>query len=44
MARVVATVRSGFEDAVTFYMSISKIWNGGEVRVIGDSMFLSIAD
>ena len=25
-------------------MSTGKIWNGGEVPVIGDPMFLSIAD
>lgn len=44
MARVVATVRPGFEDAVTFYMSTGKIWNGGEVPVIGDPMYLSVVD
>ena len=31
MARVVVTVKPGFEDAVNFYMSTGKIWNGGEV-------------
>lgn len=44
MARVVATVRPGFEDAVQFYMATGKIWNGGEVPVIGDSLYLSIVD
>ncbi|WDT68023.1 hypothetical protein [Cloacibacterium sp. TD35] len=44
MARVVVTVKPGFEDAVNFYMATGKIWNGGEVPVIGDPMFLSIAD
>ena len=44
MARVVATVKPGFEDAVTFYMSTGKIWNGGEIPVIGDPMYLSIVD
>lgn len=44
MARVVATVRPGFEDAVQFYMATGKIWNGGEIPVIGDSLYLSIVD
>ncbi|UKB79457.1 hypothetical protein [Chryseobacterium sp. MEBOG07] len=44
MARVVATVRPGFEDAVQFYMATGKIWSGGEVPVIGDKLYLSIVD
>lgn len=44
MARVVVTVRPGFEDAVQFYMATGKIWNGGEVPVIGDPLYLSIVD
>jgi len=44
MARVVVTVKPGFEDAVQFYMSTGKIWSGGEVPVIGDPMYLSIVD
>ncbi|MEH7887399.1 hypothetical protein [Elizabethkingia meningoseptica] len=44
MARVVATVRPGFEDAVQFYMATGKIWSGGEVPVIGDPLYLSIVD
>ena len=44
MARVVVTVRPGFEDAVQFYMSTGRLWNGGEVPVIGDPMYLSIVD
>lgn len=44
MARVVVTVKPGFEDVVQFYMSTGKIWNGGEVPVIGDPMYLSIVD
>ena len=44
MARVGATVRPGFEDAVQFYMSTGKIWSGGEVPVIGDPLYLSIVD
>lgn len=44
MARVIVTVRPGFEDAVQFYMATGKIWNGGEVPVIGDELYLSIVD
>jgi len=44
MARVVVTVRPGFEDAVQFYLATGKIWNGGEIPVIGDELYLSIAD
>ncbi|EQB93071.1 hypothetical protein [Elizabethkingia anophelis] len=44
MARVVVTVRPGFEDAVQYYMVTGKIWNGGEVPVIGDPLYLSIVD
>lgn len=44
MARVVVTVRPGFEDAVQFYMATGRLWNGGQVPVIGDPMYLSIVD
>ena len=44
MARVVVTVRPGFEDAVQYYMVTGKIWNGGEVPVIGDPLYVSIVD
>ncbi|HEX9981605.1 MAG TPA: carboxypeptidase-like regulatory domain-containing protein [Flavobacterium sp.] len=44
MARVVLTVRPGFEEAVRFYMQTGQIWNGGEVPVIEDELFLSIVD
>ncbi|MCT2408495.1 hypothetical protein NZD88_13170 [Chryseobacterium antibioticum] len=44
MARVIVTVKPGFEDAVQFFMSTGRIWNGGEVPVIGDPMYLSIVD
>ena len=44
MARVVVTVKPGFEDAVQFFMTTGKIWNGGEVPVIGDPMYMSIVD
>ncbi len=44
MGRVIVTVKPGFEDAVQFFMNTGKIWNGGEVPVIGDPMYLSIVD
>lgn len=44
MARVIVTVKPGFEDAVNFYFTTGKIWSGGEVPVIGDPMYLSIVD
>lgn len=44
MARTVVTVRPGFENAVQFYLATGKIWNGGEVPVIGDELYLSLID
>ena len=44
MARVVVTVRPGFERAVMHYMATGQIWNGGETPVIGDPLYLSIVD
>ncbi len=44
MARVIVTVRPGFEEAVRFYMQTGQIWNGGEVPVIEEPLFLSIVD
>ncbi|MDR2205209.1 MAG: hypothetical protein LBE36_03505 [Flavobacteriaceae bacterium] len=44
MARVIVTVKPGFEDALNFFLSTGQIWNGGEVPVIGDPLYLSIVD
>jgi hypothetical protein len=44
MARVIVTVKPGFEDAVQFFLTTGKIWNGGEVPVIGDPLYMSIVD
>lgn len=44
MARVIVTVKPGFEDAVQFFLTTGRIWNGGEVPVIGDPMYMSIVD
>lgn len=44
MARVIATVRPGFEEAVMHYMKTGQVWNGGQIPVIGDDLYLSIID
>lgn len=44
MARVIVTVRLGFEEAVRHFMATGQIWNGGEVPVIDDPLFLSLVD
>jgi hypothetical protein len=44
MARVILTVRPGFEEAVNWYMSTGQIWNGGKAPVLNDTLFLSIVD
>ncbi len=43
MARVIVSVKLGFEKAVMQYMLTGKIWEGGDVPTYGSSMFLSIA-
>lgn len=44
MARIIVTVKPGFENAVQFFMETGIIWNGGAVPVIGDPMYMSIVD
>ena len=44
MARVVVTVKPGFENAVMHYMATGQIWNGGEMPVISNPLYLSIVD
>jgi hypothetical protein len=44
MARIIVTVRPGFETAVQFFLETGIIWNGGAVPVIGDPMYMSIVD
>ncbi len=44
MARVIVTVNPGFEDAVQFFMTTGRIWNGDEVSIMGDPMYMSIVD
>jgi hypothetical protein len=44
MARVIVTVKPGFEEAVMHYLTTGQIWNGGQTPIIGDPLFLSIVD
>lgn len=44
MARIIVTVKPGFEAAVQFFLETGLIWNGGVVPVIGDPMYMSIVD
>lgn len=44
MARIIATVRPGFEKAVQMYLSTGKIWNGGEIPGIDDELYVSLID
>jgi hypothetical protein len=44
MARVIVTVRPGFEDAVMFYMATGQLWNGGQMPLLGDKLYMSIVD
>jgi hypothetical protein len=44
MARVVVTVKPGFENAVLHFMATNQIWNGGEIPVLGNPLYLSIVD
>ena len=42
MARVIVTVRPGFEEMVNWYLATGQIWNGGQVPTIDDEEFVSI--
>lgn len=45
MARVIVTVRPGFEDAVNWFLNTGQIWNGmSSPPVIGDDLYLSIVE
>ena len=44
IARVVVSVKEGFEKAVLYFMATGKPWDGGTVPVIGDPLFLSIVE
>ena len=42
MARVVVTVKPGFEEAVQYFLETGDVWMGGETPVIGDPLYMSI--
>jgi len=44
MARVIITVRPGFEEMVNWYMATGQIWNGGQVPTLDDEEFVSIVE
>ncbi|MBW1295350.1 hypothetical protein [Aquimarina litoralis] len=44
MARVIVTVRPGFEEMVNWYLATGQIWNGGQVPTIDDPEFVSIVE
>lgn len=44
MARVIITVRPGFEEMVNWYLATGQIWNGGQVPTLNDDEFVSIVE
>lgn len=44
MARVVVTVKPGFEDAIMHFMAFGQIWNGGQTPILGNPLYLSIVE
>lgn len=44
MARVILTIRPGFEEAVNWYMATGEVWNGGQVPTMDDKLFVSIIE
>ena len=44
MARVVVTVKPGFENAIMHFMAFGQIWNGGQLPVLGNPLYISIVD
>jgi hypothetical protein len=44
MARVIVTIRPGFEEAVNWYMATGQVWNGGQVPTMDDPLYISIVD
>jgi len=44
MARVVVPVRPNYEEALIYFMETGQIWNGGEVPVPEDPLYVSIID
>ncbi len=45
MARVIVSIRPGFEDAVTWFMATGEVWNGDcSAPIINDDLYLSIVE
>ncbi|WP_353777151.1 hypothetical protein [Winogradskyella sp. 3972H.M.0a.05] len=44
MARVIVTVKPGFEEAVQYFLETGRVWMGGETPVIGDPLYMSIVE
>ncbi|WP_298508209.1 hypothetical protein [uncultured Kordia sp.] len=44
MARVIVTVKPGFEEAVQYFLETGKVWLGGETPIIGDPLYMSITE
>ena len=42
LARVIVTVKPGFEEAVQYFLTTGKVWLGGETPIIGDPLYVSI--
>ncbi|MGK0386674.1 MAG: hypothetical protein ACI849_001292, partial [Patiriisocius sp.] len=42
LARVIVTVKPGFEEAVQYFLETGKVWLGGETPIIGDPLYMSI--
>lgn len=42
MAKVIVTVRPGFEEAVNWFMATGQVWNGGQVPTFDDPLYVSI--
>jgi hypothetical protein len=42
LARVIVTVKPGFEEAVQYFLTTGQVWFGGETPVIGDPLYMSI--
>lgn len=43
-ARVLVPVRPNYEKTVCYYLQSGEIWNGGDVPVLEDELYVSIAD
>lgn len=42
LARVIVTVKPGFEEAVQYFLTTGEVWMGGETPIIGDPLYVSI--